>query len=118
MSEDLVVYVNRNYEATVVGVDAANLSANALLSRFVSDADDNFTNYSNEKFDELFKSANEAIDDEATNYYKECAALLNSDAANVYIQDLPDFVALNNKYTGFEYYPLYVMDLTKIKVVK
>ena len=112
------VYVNRNYEATVVGVDAANLSANALLSRFVSDADDNFTNYSNEKFDELFKSANEAIDDEATNYYKECAALLNSDAANVYIQDLPDFVALNNKYTGFEYYPLYVMDLTKIKVVK
>lgn len=113
------VYVGRNYEATVIGVDAANLSANALLSRFVSDASDNFTNYNNPEYDRLFELANSAPDDEtATKYYKDCAALLNSDAANVYIQDLPDFVALNKKYKGFVYYPLYVMDITKIEVVK
>lgn len=112
------VYVGRNYEATVIGVDAANLSANALLSRFESEAGDNFINYSNPAYDTAFENAIKSADDEtATGYYKECAAILNSDAANVYIQDLPDFVALNKKYTGFEFYPLYVLDLTKIKAV-
>ena len=113
------VYFGRKYDATVIGVDAANLSANALLSRFTSDASDNFTNYNNAAYDEAFKNAVSSADDEtATKYYKECAEILNSDAANVYIQDLPDFVALNKKYEGYSFYPLYVLDLTKIKAVQ
>ena len=113
------VYLGRNYESTVIGVDAANLSANALLSRFTSDAGDNFTNYNNPAYDAAFNNAVSASDDEtATKYFKECAAILNSDAANVYIQDLPDFVAINKKFEGYSFYPLYVLDLTKIKAVK
>lgn len=112
------VYVGRNYESTVIGVDAANLSANALLSRFESEAGDNFTNYSNNAYDMAFEEAILSDDDDAaTAKYKECAKILNEDAANVYIQDLPDFVALNKKYTGFEFYPLYVLDVSKIKAV-
>ncbi|MBO4346015.1 MAG: ABC transporter substrate-binding protein [Lachnospiraceae bacterium] len=113
------VYLGRKYESTVIGVDAANLSANALLSRFTSDASDNFTNYSNLSYDEAYKAAvNSFSDEEATANYKKCASILNSDAANVYIQDLPDFVALNKSFEGYTFYPLYVMDLTKIKAVK
>ncbi len=113
------VYLGRNYESTVIGVDAANLSANALLSRFTSDASDNFTNYSNLSYDEAYKAAvNSFSDEDATANYKKCASILNSDAANVYIQDLPDFVALNKSFEGYTFYPLYVMDLTKIKAVK
>ena len=113
------VYLGRNYESTVIGVDAANLSANALLSRFTSDAGDNFTNYKNDAYDAAFKKAVESTDDEsATAAFKECAKILNEDAANVYIQDLPDFVALNKKYEGYTFYPLYVMDISKIKAVK
>ena len=113
------VYLGRNYESTVIGVDAANLSANALLSRFTSDAGDNFTNYNNPAYDAAFNNAVSASDDEtATKYFKECASILNSDAANVYIQDLPDFVAINKKFEGYSFYPLYVLDLTKIKAVK
>lgn len=109
------VYLNRNYQSTVVGVDAAYLSANALLSRFGSDADDNFTNYSNSDFDKALKNANESVDDEeSTKYFKECAKILNEDAANVYIQDLPDFVALNKVYVDYTFYPIYVLDLTSI----
>ena len=90
--------MGRKYQSTVIGVDAANLSANALLARFRSDADNNFTNYNNPKYDEVFDKANAAsTDEEATKYFKECAKILNEDAANVYIQDLPDFVALNKK---------------------
>ena len=113
------VYLGRNYESTVIGVDAANLSANALLSRFTSEATDNFTNYSNPDFDAAFDKAVASADDEtATKCFKECAEILNSDAANVYIQDLPDFVAMNKKFEGYSFYPLYVLDLTKIKAVK
>ncbi len=32
----------------------------------------------------------------------------------VYIQDLPSFVALNKKYGGYEFYPLYVQDFAKL----
>ena len=39
-----------------------------------------------------------------------------TDAANVYIQDLPEFVALNKKYTGYVFYPLYAQDIAKIRL--
>lgn len=109
-------YSNRNYDATIIGVDAANLSAEALLSRFVSDASNNFINYNNSEYDTVYAlAASAATDEEATAYYRQCAEILNSDAANVYIQDLPDFVALNKKFTGYKFYPIYVLDLTNIK---
>ena len=52
-----------------------------------------------------------------TEYYKECEKILAEDAANVYIQDLPSFVALNKKYGGYEFYPLYVQDFAKLYIV-
>ena len=42
--------------------------------------------------------------------------ILSEEAASVYIQDLPEFVALNKKYTGYVFYPLYVQDISKIKL--
>ena len=43
--------------------------------------------------------------------------ILAEDAANVYIQDLPSYVALNKKYGGYEFYPLYVQDFAKLYIV-
>ena len=112
-------YINRNYESTVIGVDASTLSARALLERFVSDAPNNFTNYQNEQYDETFAKARASIDDEEkTKYYKECETILAEDAANVYIQDLPELVALNKKYAGYEFYPLYAQDISKLYLVQ
>lgn len=112
------VYTNRNYEATVVGVDAASLTASALLERFTSDAANNFINFSSAAYDEAYAAAKESADDaEKTKYYKECERILAEEAANVYIQDLPSFVALNKKYGGYEFYPLYVQDFAKLYVV-
>ena len=39
------VYKERNFEATVVGLDASTLTAGALLARFESTAHNNFCNY-------------------------------------------------------------------------
>ena len=112
-------YIGRNYDATVIGVDAAQLTASSLLARFVSDAGNNFTNYNNPKYDEKYKAAFEELDDaKRTTLFKECVQMLSDDAANVYIQDLPEFVALNKKYTGYEFYPMYVIDVAKIKMAE
>ena len=50
--------------------------------------------------------------------FKECETLLAEHAANVYIQDLPCLVALNKKYAGYEFYPLYVQDISKLYIVE
>ncbi len=113
------VYAGRNFEATVVGLDASSLTAPALLDRFNSMAGKNFINFSSDAYDEAYAKAQAATDDaEKTQYYKECERILAEEAANVYIQDLPCFVALNKKYAGYEFYPLYVQDFSKLYLVE
>ncbi|WP_051197736.1 MULTISPECIES: ABC transporter substrate-binding protein [unclassified Butyrivibrio] len=110
------VYTNRNFQSTVVGVDASTLTAYALLSRYGSDAHNNFINFSDADYDAALAAAVKATDDaEKTAKYKECEKILSEKAANVYIQDLPEFVVLNKNYTGYTFYPLYAQDFAKIK---
>ncbi len=111
------VYLGRNFESTVVGVDASTFSARAMLGRFVSDSGKNFMNYNNAEYDAAYKAATESTDEAVqTENYKKCLTILSEDAANVYIQDLPNLVAINNKFGGYEFYPLYVMDFSKLYV--
>lgn len=113
------VYQNREYQSTVVGIDANNITGAALLQRFTSESSKNFINYNNAEYDTAFANALASTDDaEKIKYYKECQTILSTDAANVYIQDLPEFVAINKKYTGYEFYPLYVQDIAKLKIVE
>lgn len=113
------VYAGRNYQATVVGVDASALTPSSLLSRFVSDASNNFINYNNPDYDAAYAKAMATTDDaQRTEAIRECERILTESAANVYIQDLPELVALNKRYTGFEFYPLYVMDVSKLSIVE
>lgn len=112
-------YIGRNYEATVIGVDAAQLNASALLSRFHSESGSNFINYSNTDYDAKYELATvETNEDTRTVYYKECAEILAKDCANVYVQDLPEFVVLSKKYTGYKFYPAYILDVTCIKAAE
>ncbi|MBE5853513.1 MAG: ABC transporter substrate-binding protein [Lachnospiraceae bacterium] len=113
------VYTNRNYEATVVGVDAATMTAYAMLERFQSTSDSNFINYNNPEYDKAFTNAVSTVDDaKQTEYYKQCEEILAEDAANVYIQDIVELVAINKKYAGYEFYPLYVQDISKLYIVE
>ena len=113
------VYSGRNFQSTVIGVDASTLCANALLARFESTAHNNFTNFSSADYDEAFAKANAETDDaKRTQYYKDCEAILTKEAANVYIQDIAELVALNKKYAGYTFYPLYVQDFSKLYIVE
>lgn len=113
------VYAGRDFEATVVGIDASQMTASAMLQRFTSDSKKNFINFNSAAYDETFAKAVASTDDEeATKLYKECEWILAKEAANVYIQDLAEFTAVNKKYTGYEFYPIYVCDIAKLKPVE
>lgn len=109
------VYAGRNFQATVVGFDASVLSPTALLGRWVSTSSKNMIGFSDETYDLTYEKALETVDDEAqTALFKRCLEILSENAANVYTQDLADFVAVHPRLKGFEFYPLYVMDMSKL----
>ena len=112
-------YAGRQFQSTVVGIDASNMTARALLERFTSDFGKNFMNYDNVEYDELFKKAQASYDDaEQTAIYKQMERNLTENAANVYIQDLADLVAVRNGLEGVTFYPIYVLDLSTVHYVK
>ena len=109
------IYNGRQFQATVVGVDAANMTARAMLERFTSDYAKNFINYSNPAYDALFQQAINATDEAAqTDLYKQMETMLADTAANVYIQDLSDLVAMRQDLGGLKFYPIYVLDLSTV----
>ena len=111
------VYSARNFETTVCGFDASTLNASAMLARWVSDNGKNMINYSNPQYDEVFAQAQTAADEaEQTALYKQCLEILSDTAANVYLQDLADFVAINPAVQGFTFYPLYVIDMSLLSI--
>ena len=109
------IYNGRQFQATVVGVDAANMTARAMLERFTSDYGKNFINYNTPAYDALFQQAINAQDEATqTDLYKQMETMLADTAANVYIQDLCDLVAMRQDLGGLKFYPIYVLDLSTV----
>lgn len=113
------VYKGRDFQATLVGLDASAMTARALLERFTSDNAKNFVNYNNPDYDALFTQAMNASDDaQQAEVYKQMETMLSDTAANLYIQDLADLVAMRQNLAGLEFYPIYVLDLSTVHFVK
>lgn len=113
------VYLGRDYQSTIIGVDASMMTARAMLERFTSDSGSNFTNFSDPEYDSTFKQAIACTDDaEQVELYGKLQTILTEDAANLYIQDMCDLVAMGNGLAGYEFYPIYVMDLSKVYFTK
>ena len=109
------VYNGRNYEATVVGVDA-KLAPGDLMKRFRAEAPNNFINYKNPEFDALYnKAIVSTSQNEKVELYHQMQQMLAKDAASVYIQDPAKLVAVKKGIEGFLFYPLYVIDMSTIQ---
>ena len=109
------VYQGRDFDSTISGFDASVLTANALLQRWVSTNGKNMIGFSNEEYDALISKATAETDDAVrTQLYKDAAAILSEYAANAYIQDLPEYVAINKDLSGYTFYPLYKIDFLPI----
>ncbi|MBQ3548477.1 MAG: ABC transporter substrate-binding protein [Oscillospiraceae bacterium] len=108
-------YTNRQFQSTITGLDAKNITARAMLERFVSDNGKNFMNYNNPAYDALYQQARSATDEDTqTAAYKAMERMLTEDAANLYIQDMADFVAVRPDLQGYTFYPIYAQDLAKL----
>ncbi len=109
------VYRGRKYQTTIVSFDAHGVAASDMLARFQSDNGKNISNFASEAYDKAYKAAVSTTDDAAqTESFKECEKILTEEAANVYIQDVASFVAMGSDFYGYEFYPLYVADFSKI----
>lgn len=108
------VYGDRNYEATIVGLDA-RLAPRDAMDRYESTADNNFVNYSNKEYDRILDMAIKTVDEkEKEEDYHRLQTLLTEDAASVYLQDPPLLVAMNKKLGGYTFYPVYVQDMSTV----
>ena len=110
------VYFGRKYQATIISLDANNVSPRSFLSRYVSDRNDNFINFNNAAFDRIYNAAlleNELT--KRTTLYKEAQRIISENAASVYIQDIFSFKAFKaGQFDGILNYPLYVIDFATI----
>ena len=110
------VYGNRDYQSTITGLTSDNMTARKLLERFGSTAGNNFTNYSNPDYDALLAQAITCTDEaEQTELYRAMERNLTENAANVYLQDMADLVALRKGLEGLTFYPLYVLDVSALR---
>lgn len=113
------VYTNRDYEATLISVDGTIASPTSFLSRYVSDAGNNFVNYSSSDYDSAYAAAVSALSQEdRISGFKKCEEILTDDAASVYIEDISNILVYTNRFGGFASYPLYATDFAAIYQVQ
>jgi len=106
------VYFGRKYQATIISLDSPVVSPRSFLSRYRSDANSNFINYSSVNFDRVFDAILvETSEEKRVALYKEAQRVISADAASVYIQDILGFRAIRaGAFGGVLNYPLYVND--------
>jgi len=110
------VYKNRDYQATVVGFDtSAAMTAQSLLARFESTSGKNVCNFNSAEYDAMYaKALAETSEAAQVQDYKDCQQILAEQAAAVYVQDPCDLVGMRSGIAGYTFYPIYVMDLSRV----
>ena len=105
----------RQYQSTVCGISAEDMTAREMLIRYMSDNQKNFIYFSDEEYDDVVARAMAAADEEEqTRLYKRAEEILNEKAASLWIQDLCDLAVLNPALDGFTFYRTYVIDMSAI----
>lgn len=109
------VYRGRDFESTVVGIAASDMTGREMLERYVSDNQKNFINFNSEEYDQVMEKALTTLDQgEQTQLYKQAQTILNQEAASLWIQDLCDLVVMNPALDGVTFYATYVLDMSTI----
>ena len=109
------VYRGREYESTVCGIAADDMTAREMLVRYMSDNQKNFINFQDEEYDSLLAQAMAATDGgEQLDLYRQAETVLNERAASLWIQDLCELTVMNPELDGFTFYRTYVIDMSTI----
>ena len=112
------VYTNREYESTVICL-TSDYAPYDVLQRYASSSSDNFINYSNSEVDALLAEIPTLADDSAkTEAYHEILNIMVEDSASCYIQDPTTLTAVSTRLTGYSVYPMYVQDMSQVKLAE
>ena len=106
------VYRGRNYQSTVCGIAADDMTAREMLVRYMSDNRKNFIGFQDEEYDSVMAQAMASTDDgEQTRLYKRAQEILNEQAASLWIQDMCELAVTSPALDGFTFYRTYVIDM-------
>ena len=109
------VYKGREFETSVCGVSASDMTAREMLERYTSDAGKNFINFSNGEFDRVVAQAKATLDaGEQMTLYKRAEEILSEEAASLWTMDLGELVVMNPALDGFTFYCTYVLDMSTL----
>jgi len=110
------VYLNRNYQATIISLDSPTVSPRGFLHRYYSSDGGNFINFNNADYDRVYDAVlTEADTARRVGLYREAQRIITEDAASVFIQDIFYFIVLRSGvFSGALDYPLYVIDFSSL----
>ncbi|MDR2700865.1 MAG: ABC transporter substrate-binding protein [Spirochaetaceae bacterium] len=110
------IYRGRKFQATIISLDSPTVSARSFLTRYRSDNDSNFINFSNVDFDKVYEDLLTETDDAKRKLlYKDAQRIITADAASVYIQDILYYKVFRaGAFAGAKNYPLLVVDFSSI----
>ncbi|MFZ5436713.1 MAG: ABC transporter substrate-binding protein [Bacillota bacterium] len=108
------VYTKRNYDMTVIGL-TGKLDPHIVLMRYESTYSRNFFNYENPEYDRYLQEARVIADPaKRQEIYYKLQEFLARDAVAVYIQDPSLLIAMKKEVEGWQVYPVYVADISRV----
>ena len=109
------IYKGRNYQTTVSGIAASDMTAREMLERYTTPHSKNFINFSNAEFDDVVSRAVTTMKmEEQVALYQRAQEILNEQAASLWLQDLCDLVVMDPALDGMTFYATYVLDMSTI----
>ncbi len=112
------VYNGRQYAATISGI-TCDMTPGYLLNRFQSTSKKNFINFSSQEYDELYVKAQETLDlAQKAEYYKQLQKILCQEAGSAFLQVPANMTAISKRLEGYKFYPVYVQDISTVRLVK
>lgn len=109
------VYKGRDFQATVSGIAASDMTAREMLERYTSGHSKNFINFSDGEFDDVVARAAVTMDPEQqVALYQRAQEILSEQAASLWLQDLCDLTVLKPGLEGMTFYATYVLDMSTI----
>jgi len=108
------IYFGRNYELTTIG-HTGRLDPDPFLNRYVSDAKEDYMNYSNPHYDALIREGAVSTDPaRRKEIYAEAQRILAEDAVAVYLYSALALVGVRSNVHGWQVYPIDIYDLRRV----
>lgn len=109
------VYMGRNHDSTIIALTFDYISPAAVLSHYYSESDNNFVNFSNDGFDQLYEQALAETDQvKRVELYHQMQEILQREGASVFLQNPGTQTAVSKELGGYTTYPQYVQDMYNV----